>query len=142
MRQQEEGIVKKEAIIYVDDRGWKYRVMPGLGDNIYKARYQKPDSQRWTCCSRLPWRGTPEEAQADLELMARKKKWVCCCQVSRKALGHIIEEREPEGMYYAAAGGNRWIAVDNNTGDAWTEEFADLEAALQWLAEPCREGYL
>ena len=30
MRQQEGTIVKKEEIIYVDNRGWKYQVMPGL----------------------------------------------------------------------------------------------------------------
>ena len=135
--------MKKEAIIYVDDRGWKYQVMPGLGDNTYKARYQKPGSKRWACCSRLPWRGTPEEAQADLELMVKKKKkkWVRCCQVSGKALEHIIEEREPEGMYFTLEG-SVWVAVDNSTGDALTEDFLDLESALQWLAEPCKEGYL
>ena len=27
---------------YIDSRGWKYRVMQGLGD-AFKARYQKPD---------------------------------------------------------------------------------------------------
>ena len=133
--------MKKEEIIYVDNRGWKYQVMPGLGDNTYKARYQKPDSQRWTCCPRLPWRGTPEEAEADLKLTARKKKWVCCCRVSGEALNHIIEERKPEGMYFTLEG-SVWVAVDNSTGDALTEDFLDLEEALQWLAEPCREGWI
>ena len=133
--------MKIEMKIYVDDRGWKYRVMPGLGDNTYKARYQKPGSKRWTCCPRLPWRGTSEEAEADLKLTARKKKLVRCCRVSGEALNHIIEERKPEGMYFAASG-NVWIAVDNNTGDAFTEEFPDLESALQWFAESCREGWI
>jgi len=141
MRQQEGTIVKKEEIIYVDNRGWKYQVMPGLGVGTYKARYQKPGSQRWTCCPRFPWRGTPEEAEADLKLTARKKKWVRCCRVSREALDHIIEERKPEGMYFTLEG-SVWVAVDNSTGDALTEDFLDLEEALQWLAEPCREGYL
>ena len=133
--------MKIEAKIYVDNQGWKYQVMPGLGVGTYKARYQKPDSQRWTCCPRLPWRGTSEEAEADLKLTARKKKLVRCCRVSGEALNHIIEERKPEGMYFTLEG-SVWVAVDNSTGDALTEDFLDLEEALQWLAEPCREGYL
>ena len=26
---------------YIDNRGWKYRVMSGLGENAFKARYQR-----------------------------------------------------------------------------------------------------
>ena len=61
--------------------------------------------------------------------------------MSGEALNHIIEERKPEGMYFTLEG-SVWVAVDNSTGDALTEDFLDLEEALQWLAEPCREGYL
>ena len=61
--------------MYMDNRGWRYRVMPGLGDDTYKARYQKPDSQRWICMAKLPWRTTPESAQEDLDVTARKKGW-------------------------------------------------------------------
>ncbi len=28
--------------IYIDDRGWRYKVMPGIGGETFKARYQKP----------------------------------------------------------------------------------------------------
>lgn len=63
---------------YIDDRGWKYQVMSGLGPNTYKARYQKPDkcgTNGWHCVKNLPWQNTPEAAQADLDQLAAKKGW-------------------------------------------------------------------
>lgn len=128
--------MKKEATIYIDSRGWKYQVMPGIGGNTYKARYQKAGSQRWACYPHLPWRDTPEEAEADLNALAQKKGWVCCFRVSGEALKHIIQDRKPLGRYFAADV-NRWAAVDNRTGDARTEGFLDLDSALQWL---CRRS--
>lgn len=53
--------------------------MEGLGDNSFKARYHKPDKPEnccWHCCARMPWRKTFAEAQADLDVMAEKKKWI------------------------------------------------------------------
>ena len=61
--------------IYEDERGWKYMVMQGLGENNWKARYQKPGKSGWKCCVALPWRKTPEDAQADLDIMAERKNW-------------------------------------------------------------------
>lgn len=29
--------------------------------------------------------------------------------------------------------GNKWVAVDNSTCDAWTEEFSQREQAVRWL---------
>lgn len=63
---------------YIDARGWKYRVMGGLGDGAYKARYQRVEHQGsvgWKCVAALPWRATREEAQADLDKLAEKKGW-------------------------------------------------------------------
>ena len=63
--------------MYIDQRGWKYKVMRGLG-NTYKARYQKPDkhgSDGWHCVRSLPWRETAEEAQHDLDQYAAAKGW-------------------------------------------------------------------
>lgn len=63
---------------YVDERGWKYRVMPGLGEGNYKARYQKPDKQGdfgWKCVRILPWRNSFDEAQSDLNIYAKQKRW-------------------------------------------------------------------
>ena len=63
---------------YLDKRGWKYQVMPGISANSYKARYQKPDKHGldgWKCLAKLPWRKTTEEAQDDLDRLAEKKGW-------------------------------------------------------------------
>lgn len=62
---------------YVDSRGWKYKVMPGLGDNAYKARYNKPGYKGWHCVANLPWRSYPEDAEKDLAEYARRKKMRC-----------------------------------------------------------------
>lgn len=63
---------------YIDSRGWKYKVMSGLGDNTFKARYQRPEKQGdvgWKGLAAVPWRSTREEAQADLDRLAEKKGW-------------------------------------------------------------------
>lgn len=63
---------------YIDSRGWKYKVMSGLGDNTFKARYQRPEKQGdvgWKALASVPWRGSREEAQADLDRLAEKKGW-------------------------------------------------------------------
>lgn len=63
------------GIVYEDKRGWRYRVMGGLGDSNWKARYIKPGKTGWHCVATLPWRKTAEEAQADLDELAGRKKW-------------------------------------------------------------------
>ena len=64
---------------YVDERGWKYKVMSGIGQNTYKARYQKPEKNGpetgWKGLAAVPWRTTFDEAQADLNAYAKKKGW-------------------------------------------------------------------
>lgn len=60
---------------YADARGWRYRVMPGLGGDTFKARYHKPGAASWKCVAALPWRDTSDEAQEDLNKMARDKGW-------------------------------------------------------------------
>ena len=61
---------------YIDERGWKYQVMSGLGTpSPYKARYQKPGSASWRCVAALPWRLTAEDVQSDLDQLAAKKGW-------------------------------------------------------------------
>lgn len=62
--------------IYIDQRGWLYRVMRGLGENNYKARYQKPGKLGWKCMAKLEWRKTFDEAQSDLNTTAKLKGWV------------------------------------------------------------------
>ncbi len=63
---------------YIDKRGWKYQVMSGLGENCFKARYQRPEKQGnvgWKGLAAVPWRSTAEAAQADLDHLAEKKDW-------------------------------------------------------------------
>lgn len=59
---------------FVDSRGWKYSVRPGLGGHPFKGMYQKPGQFGWHSVRSLPWRDTPELAQVDLDEYARKKK--------------------------------------------------------------------
>lgn len=63
---------------YIDNRGWKYQVIGGLGENTFKARYQRPEKHGdvgWKGLAAVPWRGSREEAQADLDQLAEKKGW-------------------------------------------------------------------
>lgn len=53
-------------------------------------------------------------------------------RVSRKKLEEIIEYRFPFGLYLTKDG-RKWVAVDNLTGDAWTEEFRWKRTAVRWL---------
>jgi len=62
--------------VYEDYRGWRYKVMRGLGEKTYKARYHKPDSpenSNWKCVGSLPWRDTEADAQVDLDKWAKEK---------------------------------------------------------------------
>ena len=59
---------------YIDERGWRYRVMGGMG-GAFKARYLKPGASSWKGVAALEWRRSAEEAQADLDRMAQEKGW-------------------------------------------------------------------
>jgi len=60
--------------VYTDKRGWKFKVMPGLGVSTYKARYSKPEwkGAKWRCLTVLPWRDNTADAEADLAEYAKK----------------------------------------------------------------------
>ncbi len=121
-----------ETTIYIDARGWKYQVMLGIGEDTYKARYQKPGSRRWACYPRLPWQSTLEEAETDLRELAGKKGWYKCCKVSCEALSHIVQNRKPRGRFWTIEKGV-WVAVDNTASDARIKKFSFLDGALMWL---------
>ena len=53
-------------------------------------------------------------------------------KVSNEEMKKIIEERKPLGMFYRKDG-DVYVAVDNRTGHAWTEEFKSLNSAKRWL---------
>ena len=52
--------------------------------------------------------------------------------VSSVFLGQVIARRIPCGLFLAKEG-RKWVAVDNTTGDAWTEEFSRKRQAIRWL---------
>lgn len=63
---------------YQDGRGWKYKVMSGLGESNYKARYQKPEKYGdvgWKGLPSVPWRKSFDEAQEDLNRLAAERGW-------------------------------------------------------------------
>lgn len=60
---------------YVDERGWKYKVIPGLGESNFKGRYKKLSKSGWKCMKNLQWRKSFDEAQIDLNKMAKLKGW-------------------------------------------------------------------
>ena len=53
-------------------------------------------------------------------------------RVSPERLRQIIERYAPRGLFLAKEG-RTWVAVDNTTGDAWTEEFYRKRQAIRWL---------
>lgn len=44
----------------------------------------------------------------------------------------IIEIRKPLGSFIINEN-SLWVAIDNTTGDAWTEEFTNLDSAIKWF---------
>ena len=48
------------------------------------------------------------------------------------AANEVIEKRQPLGLFLTIDN-NMWIAIDNSTGDAWTEEFYNSDVAIKWL---------
>ena len=54
-------------------------------------------------------------------------------KLSYSALREIIDNRVPLGCFYAYYGGV-FVAVDNQTGEAWTECFNSLDSCKKWLA--------
>lgn len=65
---------------YSDSKGRLIFVSSGLGGDQYMTMYKNPD--KWTSAGmhrlkskELPLRDTKEEAQADLDALAKKKGW-------------------------------------------------------------------
>lgn len=53
-------------------------------------------------------------------------------RVSSKQSTDVIERRTPLGLFLTKED-RTWVAVDNTTGDAWTEEFPRKRQAICWL---------
>lgn len=64
--------------------------------------------------------------------MIRFRKQAKIKRVRPEFLGKVIEDRVPCGRYLTRDG-CKWVAVDNSTYDAWTEEFPRKRLAVRWL---------
>ena len=53
-------------------------------------------------------------------------------RVSSEKVMNVIDLRTPLGLFLTKEG-RKWVAVDNTTGDAWTEEFSRKRQAIRWL---------
>ena len=53
-------------------------------------------------------------------------------EVSSEFLINVIDNRKPFGYFYRKEK-NIFVAVDNSTGDAWTEEFDTFEKMKSWI---------
>lgn len=59
-------------------------------------------------------------------------------KVTISKINNVIEHMKDEslyGKYYAEENDGTWVAVDNSTGEAWTEEFSTEENAIKWLTD-------
>ena len=53
-------------------------------------------------------------------------------RVGTERMMKVIDFRTPLGLFLTKEG-RKWVAVDNSTGDAWTEEFRWRHQAVRWL---------
>lgn len=53
-------------------------------------------------------------------------------KVSTEFAKTVIDTREPRGLFWHTDG-EKFIGIDNSTGDAWTEEFDTKEECFAWL---------
>ena len=61
-------------------------------------------------------------------------------EVGALELDLIIEFRTPMGKYWTEVTPGQFVAVDNTTGDAWTEPFDEKELAIDWLNKKFEKG--
>jgi len=53
--------------------------------------------------------------------------------VTTKEIDKVIDGEDTRQEWFITKDDDKYIAVDNTTGDAWTEEFFTLTAAVIWL---------
>lgn len=53
-------------------------------------------------------------------------------EITEAAGFEVITKREPLGRFYYPEG-NRWIGIDNSTGDCWVEAFTTKAECVAWL---------
>lgn len=55
-------------------------------------------------------------------------------EIRKKEAYQLISNRHPLGLFYLKEG-EGYTAIDNRTGEAWTEEFNTKGKCLRWLKE-------
>ena len=64
-----------EKSVYVDTRGWKYKVRSGIGGDTFKTFYCKPGKSGYHGARQFSWCATFEEAQLNLDVCAERCGW-------------------------------------------------------------------
>ncbi|BBB91025.1 MAG TPA: hypothetical protein PKA28_10660 [Methylomusa anaerophila] len=104
---------------YEDERDWQYFVRPGIGGNTFKTFYRKPEKSISGHGYRsTEWRGSFDEAQADLNRLAKKKKRSLISGVRLYPIGngqYICEHCKPVKIKNRD-GVKLYIATDEYTG--------------------------
>ncbi len=59
--------------------------------------------------------------------------------ISRYYALHIIDTREPRGLFYTRGDGY-YIGIDNSTGHTNTEAFKTREGCVEWLRDSYKEA--
>lgn len=60
--------------VYIDRKGWIYKVVGGLA-RAYTGKLKKPGSCRWTKMQQMEIHATFDEAQKELNRIAKKARW-------------------------------------------------------------------
>lgn len=71
------------------------------------------------------------ELADDNEIINYEKDYVVKI-ISQEEMNNVIETRSPLGKFILIDG-DKYVACDNSTGDAWTEDFKSLAEANHWL---------
>lgn len=53
-------------------------------------------------------------------------------RINSSDVRNIVDSQIPKGLFLCHEK-NWWVAVDNSTCDAWTEEFSEKRKAIRWL---------
>lgn len=82
---------------FMDSRGWIYFVRSGIGGDTFKTFYRKPNKPGDHGCHNLPWRGTFDGAQADLNRLAQEKGWIQSKTIGK---GVVRVDRETARIFH------------------------------------------
>lgn len=57
---------------------------------------------------------------------------VTISEITKEMAKEIIDTRKPLGAFWLKDG-DSFVAIDNTTGDAWTEDFTEYESCIKFL---------